>query len=169
MKVRAFIGIGSNLGDRLGHCRAALSQLDLLPATTVTGVSPFYETEPQEGVEGGLFLNGVAEITTSLSPRELLHHLQEIEAALDRPPGHPAATARSMDLDILLYGDVVIHEPDLTIPHPRMAGRRFVLAPLVALAPTLSHPVLNVTTSELLRRLGPEPVGLSGQRSSQQQ
>ena len=165
MKVTAFIGIGSNLGDRLEHCRAALGRLSLLPDTTVTGLSPFYETEPQEGVEGGLFLNAVAEITTSLSPRELLHHLQEIEAALGRPPGHPAGTGRTMDLDILLYGDAVIHEPDLTIPHPRMAGRRFVLAPLAALAPTLCHPVLKVTAVELLRRLGQTPAVLAGQRS----
>jgi len=164
VKVRAFIGIGSNLGDRLEHCRAALGWLNLLPDSTVTRVSPFYETEPQESVQGGLFLNAVAEITTSLSPRELLHHLQEIEVALGRPPGHAAATPRTMDLDILLYGDAVIHEPDLTIPHPRMAGRRFVLAPLAALAPTLRHPVLKVTTRELLRRLGPKPAVLSGQR-----
>jgi 2-amino-4-hydroxy-6-hydroxymethyldihydropteridine diphosphokinase len=136
-----------------------------LADTTVTGLSPFYETEPQEGVEGGFFLNAVAEITTSLSPRELLHHLQEIEAALGRPPGHPAGTARTMDLDILLYGDAVIHEPDLTIPHPRMAGRRFVLAPLAVLAPTLCHPVLKVTAVELLRRLGQTPAVLAGQRS----
>ena len=163
MKVQAFIGIGSNLGDRLVHCRAALDRLALLPGTTVKRISPFFESEPQEGVKGGLFLNAVAEIATGLPPHQLLGHLQEIEAALGRSPDHLPRTARTIDLDILLYGDTVMHEPDLTIPHPRMAARRFVLAPLVALAPTVRHPVLKVTAIELLQRLGPEhPAAVSG-------
>ncbi|MBI4737888.1 MAG: 2-amino-4-hydroxy-6-hydroxymethyldihydropteridine diphosphokinase [candidate division NC10 bacterium] len=165
MKVQAFIGIGSNLGDRLAHCRAALDRLALLPGTTLKRVSPFCESEPQEGVEGGRFLNAVAEVSTSLAPRELLGHLQDIEAGLGRAPDHRAGAARTIDLDILLYGDTVMNDPDLTIPHPRMAVRRFVLAPLVALAPGLRHPVLQMTTTELLRRLGPErPAALSGMR-----
>lgn len=165
MKVQAFIGIGSNLGDRLAHCRAVLTRLPLLPGTTLTRVSPFFETDPQDGVEGGPFLNGVAEIATSLAPRALLGHLQEIEAALGRTRDHTPGTARTMDLDILLFGDLVLNEPDLTIPHPRMAGRRFVLAPLAAIAPAVRHPVLKVTAEELLQRLGPEPpVFASGMR-----
>ncbi len=166
MTLQAFVGIGSNLGDRLACCRTALDRLARLPGTTLTRVSPFFESEPQEGVEGGLFLNAVAEIATRLSPRELLGHLQGIEAALGRPPDHPPGTARGMDLDILLYGETVLHEPDLTIPHPRMAARRFVLAPLVALAPAVRHPLLKLTAAELLRRLGPEapavPLGVRG-------
>ncbi len=156
MRVQAFVGIGSNLGDRLAHCRAALDRLALLPGTALTRVSPVLESEPQEGVEGGLFLNAVAEIATSLPPRRLLGRLQEIEVALGRAPDHLPGTARTVDLDLLLYGDAVIREPDLTIPHPRMTERRFVLAPLVALAPALRHPVLLATMAELLRRLGPE-------------
>ena len=155
MMVQAFIGIGSNLGDRLAHCRAVLDRLALLPGTRLARVSPFVESEPQEGVQGGLFLNAVAEIATSLAPRKLLDHLKAIEVAMGRAPDHRPGTARSMDLDILLYGDIVLQEPDLRIPHPRMAGRRFVLAPLVALAPATRHPVLRVTAGELLRRLGP--------------
>lgn len=155
MSVQAFIGIGSNLGDRLAHCRAALDRLGLLPDTVLRRVSPLLESNPQEGVEGGRFLNAVAEIATSLPPRRLLGHLREIEVALGRAADHPPGTARTADLDLLLYGDAVIREPDLTVPHPRMAERRFVLAPLVALAPALRHPVLLVTTTELLRRLGP--------------
>ena len=154
MRVQAYIGIGSNLGDRLGHCRAALDRLGLMPDTTVKRVSPFMESEPQEGVEGGLFLNAVAEIATNLSPRQLLEHLQDIEAALGRAGGHEPRAARTMDLDILLYGDMVISEPGLVIPHPRMARRGFVLAPLVALVPAARHPVLGVTAEDLLRRLG---------------
>jgi 2-amino-4-hydroxy-6-hydroxymethyldihydropteridine diphosphokinase len=156
VKIQAFIGIGSNLGDRLAHCRAALDRLALLPGTALTRVSPLFESEPQEGVEGGPFLNAVAEIATSLPPSQLLDNLQEIEVALGRAADHLPGTARTMDLDLLLYGDAVIREADLTIHHPRMAERRFVLAPLVALAPALRHPVLQVTLAELLRRLGPE-------------
>jgi 2-amino-4-hydroxy-6-hydroxymethyldihydropteridine diphosphokinase len=154
MSVQAYIGIGSNLGDRLGHYRAALDRLGLLPDTTLMRVSPFIESEPQEGVEGGLFLNAVAEICTSLSPRQLLDHLQAIESALGRPADHEPRSARTLDLDILLYGDMVVSEPGLVIPHPRMAHRRFVLAPLVAIAPGACHPLLGVTARELLRRLG---------------
>lgn len=165
MRVQAFIGIGSNLGDRLAHCRAALDRLALLPGTALTRVSPLFESEPQEGVEGGPFLNAVAEIATSLPPDQLLDHLQEIEVALGRAADHLPGTARTMDLDLLLYGDAVIREPDLAVPHPRMAERRFVLLPLAALAPTLCHPVLQATVAELLRRLGPEaPLLASGVR-----
>ncbi len=154
MRAKSFIGVGSNLGDRLGQCRAALDRLARMPDTTLKRVSPFVESEPQEGVEGGLFLNAVAEIVTRLSPRQLLDHLQDIEAGLGRPVGHEPGTARSMDLDILLYDDRVIRDLDLVIPHPRMAHRRFVLAPLVAIAPAARHPLLGVTAEELLRRLG---------------
>ncbi len=156
MRVQAYIGIGSNLGDRLGHCRSALDRLARLSDTTVKRASPFMESAPQEGVEGGLFLNAVAEIATGLSPRQLLEHLQDIEAMLGRPLGHEPRSARTMDLDILLYGDMVMSEPDLVIPHPRMTHRRFVLAPLVAIAPATRHPVLGITVEELLRRLGSE-------------
>ncbi len=161
MRVRAFVGIGSNLGDRLAHCRAALERLGRLPGTALRRISPILESEPREGVEGGLFLNAVAEIATSLPPRRLLGHLQEIEVALGRAADHLPGTARTVDLDLLLYGDAVIREVDLIIPHPRLAERRFVLAPLVALAPALRHPVLPVTMAELLRRLGPEAPLLS--------
>ena len=154
MSIQAYIGIGSNLGDRLGHCRAALERLARLPDTMLTRVSPFMESEPQEGVEGGPFLNAVAEIATRLSPRQLLDHLQDIETVLGRPVDHKPRSLRSLDLDILLYGDLVTSEPDLVIPHPRMAHRRFVLAPLVAIAPGACHPLLGVTAQELLRRLG---------------
>jgi len=156
MKVQAFVGIGTNLGDRPAQCRAALDRLGLLPGTTFLRASPAFESPPQEGVQGGLFLNMVAEIATTLPPRPLLGSLQEIEVALGRPANHQPGTARNMDLDLLLYGDAVIREADLTIPHPRLAERRFVLVPLVALAPALCHPVLRVTVAELLRGLGPD-------------
>ncbi len=156
MKNQSFIGVGSNLGNRQANCRAALDRLGCLADTVLQRVSTVVESEPQEGVEGGPFLNAVAEIATSLSPRQLLGQLRAIEAALGRAPDHLPGTARTMDLDLLLYGDAVIRETDLTIPHPRLAERWFVLAPLVTLDPELRHPVLQVTMANLLRGLDPE-------------
>ncbi len=161
MRIQAFIGVGSNLGNRLVNCEAALDRLGRVPDTALLRVSPVVESEPQEGVEGGRFLNAVAEVTTTLAPRQLLGHLQAIEVALGRAADHPPGTVRAMDLDLLLYGDAVIREADLTVPHPRLAERRFVLAPLVALDPTLRHPILQVTMADLLQRLGPKAPLLS--------
>jgi 2-amino-4-hydroxy-6-hydroxymethyldihydropteridine diphosphokinase len=153
MRVRAFIGIGSNAGDRHAYCAEAEALLGCLPETQVVRVSPLVETEPAEGAAGGPFLNGVAELATALSPRELLDALRAIEDALGRPPGHPPGAARTIDLDILLYGERIVREVGLDIPHPRMAQRRFVLEPLVAIAPNARHPVLNLSAADLLRGL----------------
>ncbi len=158
MTAQAFIGIGSNLGDRQTNCQKALDRLGRLPTTEVIRISPFIETAPAEGVTGGPFLNGVAEVTTGLPPRQLLDNLRTIEVALGREAEHARDRARTIDLDLLLYGDLVLNEDDLIIPHPRMAGRRFVLEPLASIAPTIRHPVLLSTAEELLRRLGhPKP------------
>jgi len=153
MTVRAFIGVGSNLGDRSAHCAEATAALGRLPRTALVQISPWIETPPQEGVAGGTFLNGVVELATELSPRALLQSLQVIEIAAGRPAGHRRGAARSMDLDILLYGDSLVREVDLAVPHPRMAERRFVLEPLAAIAPDVRHPVLKLTAADLLRRL----------------
>jgi 2-amino-4-hydroxy-6-hydroxymethyldihydropteridine diphosphokinase len=153
VRVRAFVGIGSNVGDRRAHCAEAQAHLGRLPGTDVLRVSPLVETQPAEGVAGGPFLNGVAELATALSPRHLLRELQAIEGALGRPSDHAGGTARTMDLDILLYGDRIVREVGLDIPHPRMAQRRFVLEPLVALAPNVRHPVLNLSAEQMLRGL----------------
>ena len=153
MRVRAFVGIGSNAGDRHAHCAEAAARLGRLPETQVLRVSPLLETAPAEGVAGGPFLNGVAELATALSPRELLDALRAIEDALGRPPGHPRGAVRTIDLDILLYGERIVREVGLDIPHPRMAQRRFVLEPLVAIAPNARHPVLNLSAADLLRGL----------------
>jgi 2-amino-4-hydroxy-6-hydroxymethyldihydropteridine diphosphokinase len=155
VSTRVYIAIGSNLGDRLANCGAALDRLGRLPKTALLRASPLIETAPEEGVAGGPFLNGVAELVTELPPRPLLIELQTIEAALGRATCHAPGSSRTMDLDLLLYGDLVMEEADLCIPHPRMPMRRFVLEPLAALAPGLRHPVLNVTIEELLRRLDP--------------
>jgi 2-amino-4-hydroxy-6-hydroxymethyldihydropteridine diphosphokinase len=157
--VRAYIAIGSNLGDRARHCDAAEAALAHLPESRLLRCSPRLETAPAEGVAGGAFLNGAAELETALAPRALLAALQAIEAALGRPPRHLRGLARPIDLDLLLYGDLRLEEPDLILPHPRMAERRFVLEPLAALAPTLRHPALGLTIAALLARLPAEAPG----------
>jgi len=153
VKLRVFIGMGSNVGDRRAHCAEALARLARLPETELLRISPLLETEPAEGVAGGPFLNAVAELATALSPLDLLRALRTIEDALGRPPGHRPGMARTMDLDILLYGDRIVRENGLDIPHPRLAQRRFVLEPLVALAPNVRHPILNLSAADMLRGL----------------
>lgn len=164
MTARAFIAIGSNLGDRLANCRAALARLAALPGTRLERASPLQETAPAEGAAGGPFLNGVAEVATALDPRTLLRELQAIEAALGREADHPRLAARTMDLDLLLYGEARLEEADLCLPHPALAHRRFVLEPLAALAPELIPPGLGLSVRELLDRLPgePEPVVAEG-------
>lgn len=149
--VVAYIGIGSNLGDRRDLCSRALGLLGFLPHSELTGYSSGYETEPVGDV-GGPFLNLVARVTTALPVRRLLMILQETERGLGRDLEHRSGP-RTMDLDLLLYGDQVMHETDLEIPHPRLQERRFVLAPLVELAPNLVHPVSGKTVRALLAGL----------------
>ena len=132
---RAFIGLGSNLGDRLAALRQAVAQLE--EGGDVTAVSPLYETEPVGGPEDqGAFLNVVVELATSDSPRQLLIRCQALEEA-----AHRVRTVRfgprTLDADVLLVGALVVDQPDLVVPHPRMWERRFVLAPLADLAPDL--------------------------------
>ena len=148
----AFVGIGSNLGDRRRNGLKSLAMMDQIPDCRVLGRSEWYLTRPV-GVEGQeWYVNGVAHLSTGLAARDLLHHLLSIEEKLGRTrPAHWAA--RTIDLDILLFGDEVVDTPDLKIPHPLMAHRRFVLVPLAQLVPGLRHPVLDLTVAELLQRL----------------
>ena len=120
--------------------------------TRLVAVSSLYETEPVGEGYSSLFINGVAELFTELSPREVLTAALSIEADLGRDRSK-AEPARSMDLDLLLFGDLTLDEPSLTIPHPRMHERRFVLEPLAEIAPNLIHPVFKKKISDLLKRL----------------
>jgi len=136
MEVVVFIGIGSNLHNRLYYIEEALRYLNTNPLTEILAVSSFYETEPLSSVPQGYYLNGVVKISTSLSPEALLELLQNIEEKLGRVRDKKDAP-RTIDLDILLYGDSIVRLPHLSIPHPRMWEREFVLKPLFEIAPEL--------------------------------
>ena len=139
--VRAFVGLGSNLGDREATLRRAVEELRRLPATEIRAVSAFRDTEPVGVREQSRFLNGAVELETELAPRALLDALLEIERRLGRErAGVPAGGPRTIDLDLLVYGSDRIDEPGLRVPHPRLHERRFVLEPLADLEPALDVP-----------------------------
>ena len=139
--VKAFVGLGSNLGEREVTLRAAIGRLRGLPEVDVVQVSSFRDTEPVGPVDQPRFLNGVVELETGLTARALLGALLELERAFgrDRSAGPPHGP-RTLDLDLLLYGAETIDEPLLNVPHPRLHERRFVLEPLAELDPDLEVP-----------------------------
>ena len=147
MSHSVFIGLGSNLGDRLGNLHEAVSSIQ--PEVYNLACSPVYETPPWGYLDQPKFLNQVIQSETDLQPMDLLFHFKEIETRLGRQPGIQFGP-RLIDLDILFFDDLVIDSPPLTIPHPRLEGRGFVLLPLAQLAPDLRHPVLGKTMRELL-------------------
>jgi len=137
----AFVGIGSNLGEPERQIAAALEQLAAEDGIDVVAVSTLRETEPVGYLDQPNFVNGAAKLETELAPSELLERLLAIEGRLGRVRGEgPRFGPRTIDLDLLLYGDESIAEPGLTVPHPRMWERRFVLEPLAELAPALEIP-----------------------------
>lgn len=149
---KVFIGVGSNLGDRAGYLEFAKRELFLTVGAKVLECSPVYETEPV-AAEGGPFLNAVWSFETDLLPQDLLRKMHEIEEQARRERKSPNE-ARTLDLDILFYGEQVIREPGLTVPHPSLHERAFVLIPLCDLEPEFIHPVLEMTAKELLNNLG---------------
>jgi 2-amino-4-hydroxy-6-hydroxymethyldihydropteridine diphosphokinase len=136
----AYVGLGSNLGDRRALIEEALRRLDADPAVEVWAVSELRETDPVGVTDQPRFLNGVAALRTTLGPRDLLDRLLAIELSLGRDRSVGRWGPRTVDLDLLLHGDAVVDEPGLTVPHPRLAERRFVLEPLDELAPGLVLP-----------------------------
>ena len=175
MRETVFIGFGSNVGDRVDFCDRAITLLSLLPHSQVTGVSLLYETEPVDDGSHpgeGWFLNGVVQLETDVTPRSLLTVLREIERSLGRDQEHRSGP-RTIDLDILFYGDRVISDLDLVVPHPRLHQRRFVLMPMSELDPLFVHPTLQRTINQLLaentnpsevRLLFPQPSTRYGSR-----
>lgn len=145
-----YLGIGSNIGDRLTHLQDAVNLLDLLPDTGVTDVSAIYMTEPVGVTEQERFYNGVVKLDTGLSPDELRSHCKAIERNLGRPEQYIRWSPRVIDIDILLYGSLVMRNSVLGIPHEELTKRMFVLIPLLDLADPL-HPVLQCPVSSLLQ------------------
>jgi 2-amino-4-hydroxy-6-hydroxymethyldihydropteridine diphosphokinase len=138
--VHAYVGLGSNLGDREGTIRRAVELLGEDPAIEVLAVSSLRETDPVGSLAQPRFLNGACAIETSLRPRQLLERLLAVEKSLGRTREGPRWGPRTIDLDLLLYGDESVHEPDLVVPHPELAHRAFALEPLVELDPALALP-----------------------------
>jgi 2-amino-4-hydroxy-6-hydroxymethyldihydropteridine diphosphokinase len=150
--LRAYIGIGSNIGDRIAHCAGAVKELERIPGFHVVEVSQWFLTEPV-GVDGqDWYLNGAVAADVEISARALLDHLLAIEKKMGRVRKR-RWEPRILDLDLLLFGNEIIRENGMTIPHPLMHQRRFVLVPLAQMAPGLRHPVLLKTMSELLEAL----------------
>ncbi len=148
----AYIGIGSNLEDKRHNCLRAIEMIEQIPGCKLTGCSDWYLTKPV-GVKGQeWYVNGVVSISTKVPPRDLMRRLLSIESDMGRVRTK-RWEPRIIDLDILLYGREIIHEEDLTVPHPLMHLRKFVLVPLVQLAPDLIHPSLGVTMVELLGKI----------------
>jgi 2-amino-4-hydroxy-6-hydroxymethyldihydropteridine diphosphokinase len=138
--VTSYVGLGSNLGDREGFLRRALELLRAEPEIDVTAVSSVRETDPVGLADQPRFLNAVARVETDLAPRELLDRMLAAERELGRRRDGARFGPRTIDLDLLLYGDAEIDEPGLIVPHPRLTERRFVLEPLHELDPALVVP-----------------------------
>ena len=144
------IGLGSNLGDRPAVLQAAVARLT--PYLTITATSQIYETPAAYVTDQPAFLNMAVTGTTNLSPRALLWSLKQIEHQLGRQPTFRYGP-RLIDLDILFYGDRILQESELTLPHPRIAERSFVLRPLADIAPDWQHPTSRLTVAAMLRKL----------------
>jgi 2-amino-4-hydroxy-6-hydroxymethyldihydropteridine diphosphokinase len=152
----AFIALGANLGDRAGNIHIALAQLAATPGVLVQSVSSLLENPAVGGPpDSPPFLNAAAQIAATVPPRALLDRLLEIESAMGRVRRQLWAP-RPIDLDLLLYGQQVLDQPGLTLPHPRLHQRRFVLQPLAEIAPRLLHPTLNKSIQALLDELPPD-------------
>lgn len=147
-----FIGIGSNVADRIAACREAICRLGSKSGIRIKKISSLYETDPVDYLKQDRFYNAVIGIETSLSPDALLEECQEIERRLGKKIVIPKGP-RTIDLDLLFYHDRIIKAPGLQIPHPAIPDRAFVLIPLVELVPAFIHPALHMSVTDLLHHL----------------
>jgi 2-amino-4-hydroxy-6-hydroxymethyldihydropteridine diphosphokinase len=151
-KIRAYLGLGSNLGSRLSNIRFALAAIGQIPGVKMLRTSSIYETEPYGNSEQPPFLNAALEIETTLNPEDLLKALQRVEHHMGRTR-KKKWEPRVIDLDILYFGNQVIGEPGLSVPHPDLHNRDFVLIPLNDLIPRFTDPLRQSTVQTMLKRL----------------
>lgn len=152
MPHRAYIGVGSNQGEKEENCRRAAREVGRLPETRVREVSALYATEPW-GPASEWYVNGVLGVETGLGPQDLLKHCQQVERKMGRRPAAVRWADRIIDLDILFFDDMILERPDLILPHPELHRRRFVLVPLCEVAPDRKHPRLGLDVRALLARV----------------
>lgn len=149
----AFISIGSNIGDKAGNCRSAIEKLSRIEESRLLDTAYFYRTSPVDYLDQDWFVNTVVKLETALSPFRLLERLQEIQRRAGRVRDPIPFGPRIIDLDIIFYDDAVIETAALTLPHPRMHKRAFVLQPICDIDPQLVHPVLRRQVRQLLIEL----------------
>ena len=149
----AFISVGANLGDRLRNCCLGIATLCADDRVRLAARAPFYETEPVDYTDQDWFLNTAIKVWTRLAPLDLLSHMQAVQAALGRQAGGIRFGPRTLDLDIIFYGDLILKGERLILPHPRLHKRRFVLQPICDIDPTVVHPALGVDVKTLLNQI----------------
>ena len=155
--VTVYLSVGSNMGDSHANCLEGIARVGGLPGTRVTRTSRFYKTAPVDFLDQDWFVNGTVQIETTLEPLDLIRGLKSVEQSMGQISKSVRFGPRIIDLDILLYGELVMETELLSIPHPRMQNRMFVLKPLCDIDSDLRHPVLGVTIRELMERIENDP------------
>jgi 2-amino-4-hydroxy-6-hydroxymethyldihydropteridine diphosphokinase len=162
--VKAFLGLGSNLGDRFNNLSEAIRRLDIVDGIEVGDISAVYETDPLGDPSQPKYLNAAIGVETTLEPKKLLKSCMTVERNMGRVR-HERWESRVIDIDILFYDDLVMSTIELTLPHPLLHEREFVLRPLADIAPNLVHPMLDESIRELLEKVEPSGVERVNDRS----